>query len=291
VPNRPSFPPRLAIMAAGILAAAAIGLAVGYAREHYIGGFNSVEQFEAVTGFQVASSVPTQDNAESAFATMPLSGFSESIRRLRVAYEQSMDRSKSAIILVTSTAPAEGKSVIALSLARSFASVGQRTLLIDADLRHPSLARMLGLESKTGLSDYLMDDSGTMELVPLPDRDSRLDVIIGGSPIKLASDVLVGSSKFVHAVQIFQEVYEVILIDCAPIGPVVDARIVSKLANEILFVVKFGVTPQRAVLAGLKEMLIGRGPDTLKVALNMRSTGVGGYYGSGPYRDYYQSAA
>ncbi len=290
-PNRPSFPPRLAIMAIGILAAAGIGLAVGYAREHYIGGFSSIEQFEAVTGTQVASSVPTQKNAESAFATMPLSGFSESIRRLRVAYEQSMDHSKSSVILITSTAPAEGKSVIALSLARSFASVGKRTLLIDADLRHPSIARMLGVEAGTGLSDYLVDESGTMELIPLSDKDSRLDLILGGSPMRLVSDVLVGSSKFIQTIRVLQEVYEVILIDCAPIGPVVDARIVSKLADEILFVVKFGVTPQRAVLSGLKEMLIDRRPDTLKVALNMRSNGAGAYYGSEQYRDYYQSSA
>src|SRR5690606_8693066 len=93
----------------------------------------------------------------------PLSVFAESIRKVRLALDQSMRREplsrsgeqRGRVVLVTSTAPGEGKTTTSLSLARAYAQSGLTTLLIDCDLRRPSVHRHLGWTPSTGLIDYL----------------------------------------------------------------------------------------------------------------------------------------
>src|ERR1019366_7356529 len=166
--------------------------------------------------------------------------FAEAMRTIRTAISLDNLDQPHKIILVTSAVGGEGKSIVALNLGVAFAR-GERTLLIDADMRRPSVGKMLGLpRDAPGLSELLIDNARLAECV-IGTGVKDLDVILTGfippDPLHLLS-----SSRMTNALKVLAHRYSRIVIDGPPIVPVSDAALLSKHANCVLYVVKSDAT-------------------------------------------------
>lgn len=280
-----SYPPRFAILVLGAIAALGLGVAAALLRDHLFGGFLSDEQFESVTGMRLGAAVPREREApENLVIWEPLSVYSEAIRRIRVNVEMSTQkRAGGFVLLVTSTEEGEGKTTLALSLARSWAASGRRTVLIDADFRQPGLTRLLGLVGGRSLNRLLLSSMTKNDIVASTRREtgSGLEVMLSEVGGAWGSDVLVGSQQFSDLVQHCRDNYEVVIIDTPPIGRVVDARIIAKLAETVIFVVRASRANQRSVLAAMRELLAGSDQIKLLPVLNAAQGLLGMGYGYG----------
>lgn len=278
-PMDASFPNKQLVFAVALVLALGLGMALAVLREYFIGGFVSETQFEAVMRTRLSAIAPRQASGEDVVKTsgyhsvadmivnLPLSHFSESIRRLRLALDQSErnafpapqgDAPRGRIVMVSSALPNEGKSTVALSLARAYALTGQRTLLIDCDLRKPSIHKHLNLEATDDFANFLREGVSSTRSLPLTTRDplSNLTVLVGGGRTGMATDELVMGGNMNRLLANARRHFDYIVLDTPPVEPVVDGLYLARQADLIAFVVKWATTPQtsakRAVTA-LKE--------------------------------------
>ncbi|WP_309485005.1 polysaccharide biosynthesis tyrosine autokinase [Cellulomonas sp. NS3] len=165
----------------------------------------------------------------------PQSDRAEAFRRLRTNLRFLNLRGSGRTIVVTSSLPGEGKSVTTINLAMAMAEGSSRILLVDADLRRPSVSRMLGLEGAVGLTTVLIGDA-QLEDVVQPFGDGTLDVLAAGQIPPNPSELLDSDSM----VELLREAalrYDVVLLDSAPLLPVTDAAVLARLTDGALLVV------------------------------------------------------
>jgi succinoglycan biosynthesis transport protein ExoP len=266
-PSEASFPNTRLILAISALAALALGVGLAFLYENFIGGFTSEEQLEGVLGAPVVTAVPRKklskradgtlpDSLADALLDAPLSVFAEAVRRVRARLDLSLrnlaeaeDRpdGRGAVVMITSTAPNEGKTTTALSLARAYAMSGRTTLLIDCDLRKPSVHRHLALEPSAGLVDYLTSGANGPRLADFTVEDplSPVQVALGGRRSDVATDQLVANSTFARLLDAAASVFDVVILDTPPVGPVVDGIYLAQYADVIAFVVEARHTSQQ----------------------------------------------
>lgn len=203
-------------------------------------------------------------NTADLMISNPLSQYSESIRRLRLALDQAERRkvkmktssTGGKVIVVSSSLPNEGKSTIALSLARAYALTGQRTLLIDCDLRKPSIYKYLNLTANYDLTDYLRQDNSTLGLNSMAMKDplSKLIVLLGSRRSDVAMDELFMSDKMERILTSARKHFDYIILDTPPIEPVVDALYLSRLADMIVFVIRWANTSQTSAKRSISSI-------------------------------------
>jgi len=221
--------------------------------------------------------------------------FSESIRTIRTGVLLTGMDDEKKVVLVSSSVPNEGKSVVAVNLALSLGPMG-RVLLIDADMRRPSILDVFGLKhSDPGLSHYI---AGTKELNECIYHFEDEDIyvmpagIVPPNPLEMLSSV-----KFKKAMQAVRESFDHIVIDSAPLIAVSDSIVLSQYVNSIVYVVKADDTPYQAVIEG-KNRLQKVHASITGVVLNMHTpakrSGRYGAYGYGSdyyhYQEYYGNA-
>lgn len=169
-------------------------------------------------------------------------------------------------ILVTSTMAGEGKSLIAVNLATIIATeLHSHALLVDCDLRNPSLSRLFGLEEKTGLSDYL---SGNFEIKDLLIKTpiDKLSFIPGGG-IKENPVELIGSNKMKSLISELKSRYKdrYIIFDSSPVMATTEPVILNKMLDGIIMIIKSGETSRESILRAIKVLDKGK---MLGVVLN-----------------------
>ncbi len=292
-PQYAAFPNKTLILALAGFCAILLGLALAFLYENLIGGFTGDEQLAQVLKLPVAATVPRQrakserESLANTVVTAPLSGFSESIRRIRANVDQSVRHASpdkppaTKVIMVTSTAPNEGKTTLSLSLARSYALTGQRTLIIDCDLRKPSLHRHLNIESSTGLLDYLSSDGDGVALQSIISSDPLTSVttILGARRSNLPTDQLLSAVSFARLIRAARNSFEVIVLDTPPVGPVIDGHYVAPHADAIVFVTRWATTSQSDVRKAVTGLMAARQPDTQVLAvLNQQDETRSAYY-------------
>ena len=171
--------------------------------------------------------------------------FSEGIRTIRSDVQLSTLDSPHKTVLVTSTIPGEGKTTVACNLAFAFAQV-KKTLLIEADMRRPKVARALKLElHHPGLSEFVSGDIGIEQCVH-PVEGTGLYVLQSGK-VPLNPLEMLSSHRFADAMESLKAMFEVIVIDSPPVELVSDSMVLSRFANAVLFVVKADHTPHPLV--------------------------------------------
>jgi succinoglycan biosynthesis transport protein ExoP len=175
--------------------------------------------------------------------------FAEAMRTIRTAISLDNLDKPHKIILITSTIPSEGKSLLALNLAAAFAS-GEKTLLLDGDMRRPSVGRMLGLpRDAPGLSELLIKRAPLHECV-IGTGVQNLDAISTGftppDPLQILS-----SSRMANALKVLAHTYSRIVVDCPPVLAVSDATVLSKYADCVLYLVKSDATKVPQIRNGL----------------------------------------
>ena len=153
---------------------------------------------------------------------------------------------------ITSSVSGEGKSITILNLAISFAQTGQKVLLIDADMRRPSLAKLLIEKPNPGLSNYLAG-LNTIHEVVRKDVYENLDVILSGEIPPNPSELL-DSDNMQKLLADMELQYDYIMVDFPPVGVVADACVVANELNGLLFLVRQNVTERDAVAAGVKQL-------------------------------------
>ncbi len=219
---------------------------------------------------------------------LPKSQMSEAFRALRTALLLSQADHPPQVILVTSALPREGKTTAAANLAVTLAQLGDRTLLIDADLRKPGVGRLLNLAGGkyAGLSSYLAGVS-SLELVTIQHPVIPNLSAIPTGPLPPNPADLLSSHKLADAIAELREKFKFIVIDSPPIMAATDAVILSVKADGVLLVVRSGETPKEA-FTRTRDLLLSVKCHILGVVLNAVDPNAPDYYYSYRYYPYSQ---
>lgn len=195
------------------------------------------------------------------------------------------DLSKDAkVMLITSTTPSEGKSFVTTNLALTYSIHGQRTLLIDADLRIKSVGKSLDVDdSKDGIVSHFengqsLDSCIRKEVYP------NLDVLCAGGRAKNPTQIL-NDVKFEQMIQGLRDSYDRIIIDTPPVAAVSDALNILSLVDGVIFVIKFNAVKRRTVKSNLRRVVEANVP-VFGAVLNQISVAAASYY----YTNYYDNA-
>ena len=184
----------------------------------------------------------------------PRSQFAETLRNTKLACDIMLQERKCRVIGVVSCLPGEGKSMVAANFAGLIASSGVRTLVIDADLRNPGLSRMLASEPEIGLVEVVLQKTSWTNAARV-DRRSRLTILpmtTRSKQLAHTSELLAsaGMSQFLESVK---DAFDVIVVDLAPLIPVIDAKAFEPYVDGFIFVTEWGVTPTKAVQSVMRS--------------------------------------
>ena len=222
--------------------------------------------------------IPTLDPRLVA-AIAPQGPAAERYRLLRTRIKQAERGRSMRSIVVTSPAKGDGKSLTAANLALTMAQeFHQRVLLLDGDLRRPSVARLFGVPDGPGLAEVLMGvadlDSALVNL-----GDQRLTLLPAGAPVAQPAELL-GSSTMRRVLDSLGPRFDRILIDMPPVAPLADVHVFSPLADGILMVVRAGSTPKPAIERALSGLDVTK---VLGLVLNGAGEGAADGYGDEGY--------
>ena len=208
-------------------------------REKYVGTEDEVQK-------SIPDDLVLNDKVVSFFA--PSSMVTEQFRRLRTLIIKPGVVNTPKIIMVASAVSGEGKSLVAVNLASIIAAeLHSHALLVDCDLRNPSLTRWFGLQEKKGLSDYLIGEAEVQDLLIKTSID-KLSILSGGS-IQENPVELVGSNKMKTLIQDLKSRYEdrYIIIDSSPILATTEPSVLNEIVDGIILVIKSGDTPRETI--------------------------------------------
>lgn len=219
--------------------------------------------------------------------------FAEGIRSIRSDLLLSGIDSPQKVVLLTSSLPEEGKTTVACNLAFAFSQI-KKTLLVEADMRRPKIARVLGAdEHRAGLSE-LVAGSASLDTCVYPAENSNLWVLQSGR-VPLNPLELISSHRFAEVMETLKKAFDVIVIDSPPLQLVSDALVLSQYATSVVYVVKADSTPYPLARHGLTQMkrvsesaLVGVGAVLNQLDIDKANKYYGEYrgYGGRYYRKY-----
>jgi len=283
--------PRLALnLAVALLLGAFGGVLLAFVFEHLDDTLKSPEDLEKQLGLSVLGVIPLLKAPLTPAKALddPRSAFAEAYRSVRTALQFATDSGVPRCLLVTSSTPAEGKSTTALTLAKAFAQLGKRVLIIDGDLRNPSLHRALGKPNELGLSNYLAGASKATEVILATDIPGLMYMPTGPLPPNPA-ELLMGP-KMVSLVSIASEKFDQVIIDGPPVMGLADAPILGNLAHGTLLVVESGETRIGVARNALKRLYAARAHVIGALLTKFSSKHAGGYGYGYSYYSYGQQA-
>ena len=211
--------------------------------------------------------------------TNPKSPIAEAYRSIRTNIEFSNIDKDLKVIMITSTQPNEGKSTVISNLAATFASLeNKRVLIIDGDLRNPSIHKMFGVSNLSGIIDVLTGQKDVSKCIE-PTKIEGLDILKVGKVPPNPSEML-QSNKMKNFIEVVKEYYDYVFIDAPPVGVVTDASIISQYADGVILLVGSNETDIEAAKIS-KERLENVGANILGVVLNKfeNEGSAYGYYG------------
>ncbi len=257
VPHTPSVPNKTRSIEIAVAGGLLLGLMLAMGAERLDGGVQTVQQLENLISLPVLATIPELKGRTKQIADRvvekPLSSFAEAVRGLQMAILHSNVDRKPKVILVTSSVPDEGKTTVALSLARISARVNKKVLLIDCDLRRPCVADLLGIQLKTnGLLNVLSGEK-TLEESLIPDPRSPVQCLLGLRVPSNPADVL-GSAAMERLINTIKQDWDFVILDSAPLLPVNDTKILTDLVDTVTFVVRWEKTRRQAIADSVKML-------------------------------------
>lgn len=159
----------------------------------------------------------------------------ESFKTLRTNVTFSLPGQKNRCIGVVSANRGEGKSTVSVNLAISLAQIDKRVVIVDCDMRIPTVAAKLGMENRPGLSDFLADEDGSSQLPVISNKDFNIDVIPAGT-IPPDPTKLIESPQMKDLIKALKVVYDYVIVDFPPVTVVSDAAILSSVIDGYLIV-------------------------------------------------------
>jgi capsular exopolysaccharide synthesis family protein len=217
----------------------------------------------------------------------PRSAYVEALRALRTSLLLSKSRKPPQALLITSSMPGEGKSMLGANFATILADQNKKVLLVDADLRHPSLQSAIETEGRTGLSSLLAwkdightgHDFGAAALsvvLPVPGV-SQLSIVQAG-PIPEYPAELLASDLMYQAITFWRSHFDYIVIDSSPVLSVTDSVILSGMVDFTLLIARYNGVEQQALLHAYRILQSQAGHNNVGVVLNAMQKMAGAYY-------------
>lgn len=234
VPSTPSEPNALRNIAAALAAGLLLGWGLAFLRNLLDSRVRTPEDAARVTTtLPSLGTVPTVNTGGVVMIDSPRSVTAENYRRLATNLRFITADSDRGSVLVTSSVQGEGKSTTAVNMAVALAEAGLTVLLIDADLRAPQLANMLGLENVVGLTTVLSGQASVTEVLQ-PSEVARMDVLASGQLPPNPSGLL-GSRRMQELLDWAESRYDIIVVDSPPLLPVTDAAVLApQVGNRVL---------------------------------------------------------
>jgi capsular exopolysaccharide synthesis family protein len=288
LPGRVSPDLRLYLLV-GIAAGLLIGVGYAIFRELLDTSISTSAEAREAAGVPVLGSLPLDADLKhspliiGSQATTPRA---EAHRKLRTNLQFVDAAQNASSILITSSLPSEGKSITAVNLALSLVELGQRTILIDADMRKPQISRYLDVANDVGLSNLLAGQA-ELDQVVQPWGNQGLFVLASGSVPPNPAELL-GSRRMRELLDQLGKEYDRIVVDSPPILPVTDAVVIARQTNSVLLVIRAHKTPRSdvshavAALQAVGAPLVGAVLNMRKVAKSDQEYGTTYRYGAGP---------
>ena len=317
-PSAKTSPKSFRILAAATMGGLVLGLGLAILREISDRVFRTGKQVEAKLNTECVAMVPmikpntkaapvgTKATAYPAGSRIispnagllryvidsPLSPFAELIRAMKVSVDASGAAKSNKVIGITSSLPNEGKSTIAASLAQLSAHGGARVILVDCDLRKPSLSQELAPNATPGLIDVI-NGTASLDKVIWSDPSSQLFFLPAGVRSRLihTSEILASDAMKRFFVRL-RETYDYVIVDLSPVAPVVDVRSTTHVLDSYVFVIEWGKTKIDVVehslnsARGVYENLLGVILNKVNFELLNRYEGHGNYYHRRHYARY-----
>lgn len=279
--DTPIKPKKRMIVTLAFVLSLMLGVAVAFLLEHLDTSVRSAEDAERKLGLPMLAAIPVVEpgaghNAGLHYRDAPKSLFAEAVKTIRTGILLSgIDHPKKTLV-VTSSVPGEGKSTVAINLALAHAQT-RRVLLIDADMRRPSIAKVLGLNNTHPGLSMLVLGMERIENCVYKIEGSALDVLTAGSIPPNPLELLL-SDKFRELLAQLGEVYDTIILDSPPVQLVSDAVVLASMATGVVFVLKADATPFQLARRAIRTLQRG-GASMYGIVLNQANFKDEEYYG------------
>ncbi|HEX4156485.1 MAG TPA: polysaccharide biosynthesis tyrosine autokinase [Acidobacteriaceae bacterium] len=298
-PVFPSLRPRSSMMLVDTLIMLALGILVAFLLENLDTGIRTVAQIESISGLPSLALIPRirRSPADGAAQTVvqrslgvianPMSQFAESFRALRTSLLLSVAGREPKVILLTSATATEGKTTVAMNLACVLAQRDVRVLLIDADLRRPTVHHRFGINGKVGLSSVLTGSISLEEAVQQVAEIPKLDILVSG-PVPPFPTEMLGSEAMHRLLEHCRGLYTHVLLDSPPLLSITDSVILAREADAVVMVVRQGKSNKHAVRRA-RDLLLRSGSKisgTVLNAVDLNSPEYYAYYGYSGYSGY-----
>jgi capsular exopolysaccharide synthesis family protein len=251
------------MLAGALLGSAAFAFGAGILMVKLRKGFRSLEEMEDVLGLEGVAEIPKISGGirtvRKMLAEDPTSPIAEAVRSICARLSDARERP--AIVLVTSSAPGEGKTMLASTLAQTFAQTNQTCLLVDADFRRPSAHRVFNLPSQPGFCEVLAGtlslDKALIKVLPGP-----LTFLSAGEVVRDPLELL-SATRLSECFAAARQKFDVIVVDTPPVLAVSDASLMVAHATHVLLAVRWNVTTQSAAARALTVLKRQGGPAPL----------------------------
>ena len=282
--NRSEY--RLAIKH-GLLISAALWVAAAFVLASLRSSVHNEDELRGVLSLRTLGVLPAVRGRRKRRGACPrfesgaeYSGFSESVRLLRMRTEKEMREQGMKVLLVSSATPGEGKTTVAINLASALAAKGRHVLLVDCDLRNPSIAEGFGLENGTGLVEYLKGEAPYQQILRQWENGD-LYLVLAGQPSSDASELLTKPEcrSFMDACR---KAFDYVILDTPPAALLADASELAVLADGALLTVRQNYASRAQIMEGAQILSDSRLP-IIGCVLNYAASRspYGGYYGYG----------
>lgn len=304
VPRVPVYPRKGRAWAIGIMLGLLLGAGLAFLMEFWADEITRVGDLEGF-GLNILGIIPSQKNVESRGdlakigLTDKFSLIFEIFAGVNALISSDKYRDRTKVMLICSVLPAEGKTIVACNLAISAALNESRTLLIDADLRRPRLAKIFGIdENHPSLLEWLSTGNDALDFDHLVSRGilDHLDVITSRQLHDINPAELLGRGRLAELISWAREHYDRVIIDSPPSGLVGDSQVLANCADSVIVVSRLGKTRRRALkyalgrFAELDTPVLGCIANDVPHSLAGMFGGGGGYgYGYGGYGGGYKS--
>jgi len=285
----PALKPARPILALNLALGAVAGLVLGVGLALVVdlldNTVKSGEEVQQLTQAPILGTIPyikapNKHDRDIITLSDPSGSFAERYRGLRTNLLFTGEPGAPRSVLVTSSNPAEGKTITAANLAITVAQAGSRVALVDADLRRPSLHRVFDLDNSSGLSNYLIGEA-ELEDVVMASSEPNLHVVPCGVIPPNPSELL-GSPRMDQLIRLLKQHFYMVIVDSAPVLAVTDASVLCRAVDQVVQVVLCGTTTRDALRLG-SEHLAKVDARVVGTVLNRIDRRTGG----GRYRYYY----
>lgn len=293
-PLHPSSPNKPMLLALSLLVGLTAGAGTIFVQEMMSAGIRSSSEIEEYLDLPLLAAVPRitrNKRPADLLLTEPTSIFSESFRIARASILGLKSDKPIKVIAISSALPSEGKTTTALSIARTFAISGDRTLLVECDVRRAAMSEALDIPAgqRPGIVEYLHKEA-TVDQVIQSSAVANLDQILVSSPYFSSEDLFSGA-EMRQLLEQMKDRYDRIILDLPPLVGLADGRFLSAMADTLLLAIKWDGTPRKAAETALQSLRMD-GTNVAGAMLTMvdtRAEAMGSLYYSKKYSGYYQS--